>query len=322
LRPDWLSVPAADREPRSARSSADDGASAGVGSAVACSEMDWDRRRGGVSGDHDGLLMAGPGIPIRLVIFAQDPWTRNTPLLGAPSSILMHFLPPSRSISPESFESAGAQVELIRLQTVYTTRLPSDQRSQGNDLIHRCGIDRLDKHQVDISLSAGRHAAERAKLAGIQLLIGMASSAGHDVHAVASTTDPVCGGLVPFGFSRSHPCPFGASQDQASLHVGRARMADPCHLDPYDGLRCLGQPAVAALAGAAIAGAQIGIPVCLPGPIGAVAALAAMRLNPGVRNWLEQDAEGLIAWADEVIPDAGYHADRFGPRCSQNLCRV
>jgi hypothetical protein len=322
LRPDWLSVPAAEREPRSARSSVDDGASAGVGSAVACSAMDWDRRRGGVSGDHDGLVMAGPGIPVRLVVVAQDPWTRNTPLLGAPSSILMRFLPPSRSMSPESFESAGAQVELIRLQVVSTTRLQSDQRSQGNDLIHRCGIVRLDKHQVDIALSAGRHAAERAKLAGIQLLIGTVSPAGHDENTRASTPDPVSVGLVTFGLRRSGPWPIGSSQDHGALHVGQGRMADPSRVDPYDGLRCLGQPAIAALAGAAIAGAQIGIPVYLPGPVGAVAGLVAMRLNPGVRTWLEQDAEGLIAAGDDVIPDAGYPADLVGPRCSRNACCV
>lgn len=55
---------------------------------------------------------------------------------------------------------------------------------------------------------------------------------------------------------------------------------------PFDILRCLGGLEIAALAGAYISAAQKGIPSVVDGYICTVAALAACRLNPGVRDWL------------------------------------
>lgn len=51
-------------------------------------------------------------------------------------------------------------------------------------------------------------------------------------------------------------------------------------------LRCVGGFEIAALTGAYIAAAQLGIPVLVDGFISTVAALLAVRLNPGVRDWL------------------------------------
>jgi nicotinate-nucleotide--dimethylbenzimidazole phosphoribosyltransferase len=55
---------------------------------------------------------------------------------------------------------------------------------------------------------------------------------------------------------------------------------------PLDILRCLGGLEIAALVGAYISAAQKGIPSVVDGYICTVAALAACRLNPGVRGWL------------------------------------
>jgi nicotinate-nucleotide--dimethylbenzimidazole phosphoribosyltransferase len=56
--------------------------------------------------------------------------------------------------------------------------------------------------------------------------------------------------------------------------------------DPLEVLRRLGGFEIAALAGAYLAAAQEGVAVLVDGFICSVAALLAVRLNPGCRDWL------------------------------------
>ncbi|MFN3580498.1 MAG: nicotinate-nucleotide--dimethylbenzimidazole phosphoribosyltransferase [Pseudomonas sp.] len=56
--------------------------------------------------------------------------------------------------------------------------------------------------------------------------------------------------------------------------------------DPLAALTRLGGLEIAALAGAYIAAAQRGLPVLVDGYISSVAALCAVRLNPGCRQWM------------------------------------
>ncbi|MGB0722423.1 MAG: nicotinate-nucleotide--dimethylbenzimidazole phosphoribosyltransferase [Gammaproteobacteria bacterium] len=56
--------------------------------------------------------------------------------------------------------------------------------------------------------------------------------------------------------------------------------------DPVEALRRLGGFEIAALTGAYIAAAQRGMPVLVDGFIAGSAALAAVHINPGVRDWL------------------------------------
>ena len=68
--------------------------------------------------------------------------------------------------------------------------------------------------------------------------------------------------------------------------VARALHRHADAVDVLDQLRCLGGYEIAALSGAYIACAQAGIPVLVDGFITTAAALVAVRLNPGVRDWL------------------------------------
>ena len=69
--------------------------------------------------------------------------------------------------------------------------------------------------------------------------------------------------------------------------VSRAlKLHEPNMVTPFDTLRCLGGLEIAALTGAYISAAQQGIPSVVDGYICTTAALAACRLNPGVRDWL------------------------------------
>ena len=58
------------------------------------------------------------------------------------------------------------------------------------------------------------------------------------------------------------------------------------HRDPLTQLRCLGGFEIAALTGAYITAAQARLPVLVDGFITTAAALAAVRIQPGVRDWL------------------------------------
>lgn len=56
--------------------------------------------------------------------------------------------------------------------------------------------------------------------------------------------------------------------------------------DPWQILRCVGGLEIAGLVGFYVAAAQRGVPVLVDGFIATVAALVAVRVNPGVRDWL------------------------------------
>jgi nicotinate-nucleotide--dimethylbenzimidazole phosphoribosyltransferase len=128
----------------------------------------------------------------------------------------------------------------------------------------------MDKHRLDLALSAGRHAAERAKLAGVERLVGFAplldSETGRDL--------PGRAGFGKAAASIPHCCVWSLRTD-----VSRR--------DPYAVLSCPGLPEIAALVGVAIAGAQMGVSICLPGPAGEVVSHLAVLLNHGVSAWLD-----------------------------------
>ncbi|WP_296807558.1 hypothetical protein [Thiocapsa sp.] len=178
---------------------------------------------------------------------------------------------------------ADLEFEILQLRSCSeedSDELPRDCRGI-------CGEDRpcrvaprLDKHRLDVALSAGRHAAERAKLAGVIRLIAMAPS----VSLLADCRPPATGADAR---GRSHDLPC----------LGRCFPEVPACFDPYDALGCRGRPEIAALVGVAIAAAQMGIPFCLPDPAGGVVLEAAVGLNPGVRAWLDPipaDSPGSI----------------------------
>jgi len=76
----------------------------------------------------------------------------------------------------------------------------------------------------------------------------------------------------------------GIARKRAVVRLALSRHADA--VDTLERLRRLGGFEIAALAGAYIAAAQARIPVLVDGFIATVAALAAVRLNAGVRDWL------------------------------------
>lgn len=284
MRPDWLSVPAAPREARPVHGrTGDAGGQRGqsqprvVGPKTAmktrilivsvdscrdaCRDVCWEACLGacpdawGDQGFNDGfdigageLTAAEPRPQYLLLHGHQVEWDADPDRRVSVDIERVRLRGPvpsrSRAITPALDDAFNFAVNPQRLRW-YT----ADRGSC-------CGRTRMDKHPLDLALSAGRHAAERAKLAGIGHLLGWAPRL--DARASSASPDP-----------------------------GRRVLSDDLCVDPYEHLRCAGHPEMAALVGLAIAGAQMGLSVHLPDPVGQVAARTALRLNPGIVAWLD-----------------------------------
>lgn len=143
----------------------------------------------------------------------------------------------------------------------------------------------MSREQLALALEAGRGAVDRALLAGAQLFVGGEMGIANTTAATAvicalldappsELTGPGTG-LAPDGVSRKAQ----VIADALALHR-------PAMTSPLEVLRHVGGFEIAALAGAYIACAQAGLPALVDGFITGAAALAALRLQPDVAQWL------------------------------------
>ena len=139
--------------------------------------------------------------------------------------------------------------------------------------------------QLQQALAAGRAAVERALANGAQLFIAGEMGIGNTTAAAAVA----CGLLGLSGQDLAGPGtgidPAGVARKAAVIDRALALHAERL-AEPAETLRCLGGFELAAIAGACIAGAQRGLPLLVDGFIASAAALAAVRMQPTVRDWL------------------------------------
>lgn len=139
--------------------------------------------------------------------------------------------------------------------------------------------------QLARALQAGRSVVLRAKQSGAQLFIGGEMGIANTTSASAIA----CALLQTAPALLAGP---GTGLDSKGI-AHKARVIEQAlakhqlkHNDPLSVLRHVGGFEIAGLCGAYIAAAQQGLPVLVDGFISTVAALAAVRINPAVRNWL------------------------------------
>lgn len=150
----------------------------------------------------------------------------------------------------------------------------------------------MSRAQMSAALTAGYDSVLRAKEASVQLFIGGEMGIANTTSASALA----CALLRESPLSLSGP---GTGLDAAGVAHKAEVIARALELhgllssqDEIEGsgaleiLRCVGGFEIAALTGAYICAAQQGIPVLVDGFITTVAALAAVHINPGVREWL------------------------------------
>lgn len=142
--------------------------------------------------------------------------------------------------------------------------------------------------QAHAALDVGAAACARAQAGGADIFIG-------GEMGIANTTTAAALACALLGLPGAALAGAGTGVDSAGV-TRKAALID-CALtlhglaaapapDPLHGLCAVGGFEIGALAGAYLAAAQAGLPVLVDGFICSAAALLAVRLNPGVRDWL------------------------------------
>ncbi|HZX75974.1 nicotinate-nucleotide--dimethylbenzimidazole phosphoribosyltransferase [Lysobacter sp.] len=182
--------------------------------------------------------------------------------------------------------SLGATLDVVNLGTVNDPgEIPGVLRaviapSSGN----LCHVPAMTRAQLETALGTGASRVEQALESGADLFIGGEMGIANTTVASAlacALLDEGPGLLAGAGTGLDEA---GVAHKAAVIARALQRHADAT--DALEQLRCLGGFEIAALTGAFIAAAQSRVPVLVDGFITTVAALAAVRINPGVRDWL------------------------------------
>lgn len=183
--------------------------------------------------------------------------------------------------------SLGAELEVINLGTLndpgpipgvlHTPIAPST-----GDFTHG---DAMTAEQLEIALTAGAEAVRRAVAAGADLLIGGDMGIGNTTSATAMACALLRLGPITLAGPGTGLGREGVSH-KASVIAKGLEFHGTAVGDPRETLRCLGGFEIAALVGAFLSAAQAGLPLLVDGYIASVAALTAVRFNPGCRGWM------------------------------------
>lgn len=226
---------------------------------------------------------------VQIVVFAADHGVAAEGVSAFPQAVtgemVRNFARGGAAIGVLARE-LGARLEVVNLGTVND---PLDARgvlhlSLGPGTANFTREAAMNVRQLASALGAGRHSAERAKLAGAQLYIGGEMGIGNTTSATAlacALLDEGPARLVGPGTGLDAAGVVRKAEViRRALERHRAALSSP-----LDALRCLGGFEIAALAGAYCACAKMGLPALVDGFIATAAALVAERLCPGSRDW-------------------------------------
>jgi len=180
----------------------------------------------------------------------------------------------------------GAQLEVLDLGTVQDIEpVPGVRHLHlGRGTANLMREPAMSIVQCAAALDAGRQAAERARLGGADLFIGGEMGIGNTTAASAIAAVllnlPACEVVGPGTGLNEVGVSHKAQVVEAALTLHR-----PDLQGPFDALYRLGGFEIAALVGAYISCAQLGLPVLIDGFITSSAALMADRLCPGSSAW-------------------------------------
>ncbi len=226
---------------------------------------------------------------VSIVVFAADHGVAEEGISAFPQAVtaemIRNFARGGAAISVLA-RQLDASLEVIDLGTVAELE-PMDgviSKRLGPGTANFTQDPAMSEKQFWDALHAGRQAAERARLRGAQLFIGGEMGIGNTTAASALAC-----ALLPA------PAPLlagpGTGLDRAGVShkvrvIERALERHRDNLsDPVEVLRCLGGFEIAALAGAYVSCAHLGMPVLVDGFISTVAALATSRLCAGAGEW-------------------------------------
>ncbi|HSC83479.1 MAG TPA: nicotinate-nucleotide--dimethylbenzimidazole phosphoribosyltransferase [Pseudomonas sp.] len=180
-----------------------------------------------------------------------------------------------------------ARLEVIDLGTAVPIEpLPGVRHLQlGSGTANFARTAAMSATQCQAALDAGRDSVQRALAVGAELFIcgemGIGNTTAAAALACALLRQPASALVGPGTGLDAGGVAHKAQVIERALTLHAAQLDEPLAV-----LQHLGGFEIAALAGAYLACAQHGLPVLVDGFICTVAALCAVRLNPGCREWL------------------------------------
>ena len=147
-----------------------------------------------------------------------------------------------------------------------------------------CHRPAMDHGQLAAALATGAERVRAAQAAGAQLFVGGEMGIGNTTAATALACALLQASPLELAGAGTGLDNAGIARKRAVVDRALARHTEA--VEPLEQLRCLGGFEIAALVGAYVAAAQAGLPVLVDGFITSVAALAAVRIQPGTREWL------------------------------------
>lgn len=182
--------------------------------------------------------------------------------------------------------SLGATLEVVNLGTVNDPgEIPGVRRAIiAVQTANFCEQAAMTEIQLQAALAAGAASIAVARAAGAQLFIGGEMGIANTTAATALACALLLRSPRELAGAGTGLDPRGIAHKVAVIERALTRHANVS--DARELLRCVGGFEIAALVAAYIAAAQVGLPVLVDGFITTAAALAAVRINPGVRPWL------------------------------------
>ena len=184
-------------------------------------------------------------------------------------------------------KSINAKLEVINLGTVNELEALEGVKNAilGAGTANFANEPAMNEEQLSRAMAVGRQAVERARLDNCQLFIG------GDM-GIANTTSATAIACAVLDLKPVRLAGPGTGLDAKGVShkaevVARAlALHEKKMRTPLDVLQCVGGFEIAALTGAYISCAHLGIPALVDGFITSSAALLACRLIPGVEQWL------------------------------------
>lgn len=226
---------------------------------------------------------------VQIAIFAADHGIAAENVSAFPQSVtyemIKNFVAGGAAINVLAY-ALGAQLEIINLGTVHTTDTLDDVRHYhlGPGTANFLHAAAMSEHQLAAALNAGRTCAEQAQVNQRQLLIVGEMGIGNTTSATALASlllDKRPAQLTGAGTGLDNAGIAHKVQiiEQAlALHAPHAQT-------PLEAVRRVGGFEIAALTGAYLRAAQLGLPVLVDGFISSVAALVAERICMGSKYW-------------------------------------
>lgn len=224
-------------------------------------------------------------------IFAADHGVAAEGVSAFPQSVtqqmLANFVGGGAAISVLARE-AGATLEVIDVGTLAPSPVAGVIQAQvACCTANFCRQPAMSSAQAHAALDAGAAACARAQAGGADLFIG-------GEMGIANTTTAAALACALLGLPGAALAGAGTGVDVAGV-ARKAALIDralalhglaSASSDPLQALCAVGGFEIGALAGAYLAAAQAGVPVLVDGFICSAAALLAVRLNPGARDWM------------------------------------